>query len=54
MEQDKAMGLFRLKVTDILSIFRMHGMDVYIPEVSRAISSAVQEYEERIKEPING
>ncbi len=49
MEQAKAMGLLRLKLTDILSIFRMHGMDVYIPEVSKAIISAVQEYEGRIK-----
>ena len=37
MENDKAWGLFRLRITDALEPFRGYGYDVYIPEVAAQI-----------------
>jgi len=50
VKKAKALGLLRLKLTGILDVFRMHGMDVYIPEAVKAIMAAVKEYEEWRKE----
>lgn len=40
MTEEKAIGLFKLRLNSILNVFGLYGMDAYIPE---AIDSIVKE-----------
>jgi hypothetical protein len=37
-EHQKAIGQFNLALTEVLSVFCLHGLDVYIPAVKQQIT----------------
>jgi hypothetical protein len=52
MEKAKALGLFRMRVTGVLSVFKMHGLDIYIPQSIEQIEKlAIQLHKDLEEKP---
>ena len=50
MERDKALGLFRMRVTGALDPFRIHGLYVFIPDAVNEIVRLAQELMEELQD----
>ena len=54
MEKAKALGLFRMRVTGALDVFRLHGMYIHIPETVAEIERLAIQLVEDLKEATDG
>ena len=48
--EEKALGLFMMKLGSILGVFAMYGMDIYIPEAKEQIKIQALELHRQLKE----
>ena len=48
--EEKALGLFMMRLGSILGVFAMYGMDIYIPEAKEQIKIQALELHRQLKE----
>lgn len=50
MEDIKAWSLFRMRITGALDIFRLYGMDIYIPEAIKEVEVLTKQLIQDLKD----